>query len=136
MQIDNGEPHMENNNTNNVFTYTYSGSLNSEVKEIREKYLPKDADKLDRLRKLDASVTAKATLLATVLGVISAIIFGIGLCCVLEFDSFFLLGIVIGTLGLFGVSLTYPLFLHVLKKERLRITPEILRLSDELIGTK
>lgn len=42
-------------------------------------------------------------------------------------------GIVIGLLGILGVALAYPLYLHITKRERARIAPEILRLSDELI---
>ena len=42
-------------------------------------------------------------------------------------------GIVVGVLGLVMVALAYPLYNWVLRKERQRIAPEILRLSDELL---
>lgn len=42
-----------------TFTYTYSASQQEELKSIREKYAtPTEAeDKMEQLRKLDASVT-------------------------------------------------------------------------------
>ena len=42
-------------------------------------------------------------------------------------------GIVIGVIGTIPVALAYPTYNRVLKKERQRIAPEILRLSDELM---
>lgn len=44
-----------------------------------------------------------------------------------------LLGVVIGIAGMALVAAAYPIHNRVLKKEREKIAPEILRLSDELI---
>ena len=41
--------------------------------------------------------------------------------------------IVIGIIGMIPVGFAYPTYQRVLKKERQRIAPEILRLSDELM---
>ena len=43
------------------------------------------------------------------------------------------LGILVGLCGLIMAALAYPLYNRTLKKERERIAPEILRLSDELL---
>ena len=43
------------------------------------------------------------------------------------------LGVVIGMMGVALVAVAYPVFNRVLKKEREKIAPEILRLSDELL---
>ena len=43
------------------------------------------------------------------------------------------LGVVIGMMGAALVAVAYPVFNRVLKKEREKIAPEILRLSDELL---
>ena len=43
------------------------------------------------------------------------------------------IGIVVGILGLVMVALAFPLYNYVLGKERQRIAPEILRLSEELL---
>jgi len=43
------------------------------------------------------------------------------------------IGILVGVLGLVMVALAYPIYNTVLQKERRRIAPEILRLSEELL---
>jgi len=48
-------------------------------------------------------------------------------------DVGMLLGIVIGVVGIVPVCFAYPLYNRTLKKEREKIAPEILRLSDELM---
>ena len=45
----------------------------------------------------------------------------------------FVAGIIIGLCGMVPVALAYPMYNRVIKKERERIAPQILRLSDELL---
>ena len=44
-----------------------------------------------------------------------------------------LFGIIIGIVGIVLVSLAYPLYNRIVKKEREKIAPEIIRLTDELM---
>ena len=44
-----------------------------------------------------------------------------------------LLGVAIGVVGILLVALAYPIYNRVLRKERKRIAPEILRLTDALM---
>lgn len=105
-----------------------------EIEEIRTKYLPKTENKLDKIRKLDESATRKATIQSIVVGLISSLIFGFGLCCVLVWkDSQFIQGIIIGIVGLCGMLLALPLYSHILKVQRNKISEKIISLSDELI---
>ena len=105
-----------------------------EIEEIRTKYLPKTENKLDKIRKLDESATRKATIQSIVVGLISSLIFGFGLYCVLVWkDSQFIQGIIIGIVGLCGMLLAFPLYSHILKVQRNKISEKIISLSDELI---
>lgn len=105
-----------------------------EIEEIRTKYLPKTENKLDKIRKLDESATRKATIQSIVVGLISSLIFGFELCCVLVWkDSQFIQGIIIGIVGLCGMLLAFPLYSHILKVQRNKISEKIISLSDELI---
>lgn len=63
---------------NKTFTYTYSAAQQEEVKRIREKYAPptQEEDKMERLRRLDASVTRPGMIAALVIGIIKHIDFG------------------------------------------------------------
>jgi len=44
-------------NQKEVFEFAYSAKQQEEVQKIREKYVPREEDKLEQLRRLDASVT-------------------------------------------------------------------------------
>lgn len=123
---------MENNQ--NGFQYTYSAKEQAEIKNIRSKYIPKEENKMEQLQRLDASATQKATMYAIIVGVIGALILGTGMsCCMVWTDALLIPGIVIGVIGMAVLAVAYPLYNRTLKKERERIAPEILRLTDELM---
>ncbi|MBQ8038614.1 MAG: hypothetical protein IJ274_01835 [Lachnospiraceae bacterium] len=125
---------MSNENNNEVFEYTYSAAMQEEVKKIREKYTqtPKEEDKLETLRRLDASVTKKGTILSLISGILGTLIFGTGMCCCLVWNLF-IPGVLVGLIGLVGVLLAYPSYSYVTKKEREKIAPQILSLTEELM---
>ena len=117
-----------------TFQYTYSAPEQSEVKKIREKYLPKEMTKLDQLRALDASVTKRGNAISVVHGTLYTLLLGLGMsCCMVWAGSWFLPGIVIGCVGLAGVAATYPIYNRIVKQDKAKLAPEILRLTEELI---
>ena len=126
-------------NKENTFQYTYSAKEQSEVEAIRKKYLPPEENKMEQLRKLDNSATQKAQALSIVVGVIGALIMGTGMSlCMTELSGFLggtamFIGIPVGVAGMVLVALAYPIYNRVLKKQRQRIAPEILRLTEELM---
>lgn len=126
---------------NNAFEYTYSAQRQQEIEKIRSAYLPKTEDKLEQLRRLHAVPTRKALAAAIWLGVIGALILGTGMSlCMTELgtvlgndsDRSMVIGIAVGLLGMALMALAYPVYKRTLEKERKRIAPEILRLTDEL----
>lgn len=122
---------MENKET---FSYTYSAKQQEEIKKIREKYAPKEADKMEQLRRLDESVTRKGTVISLIVGIIGALVMGFGMsCCMVWADTLFVLGIIVGIVGIALVCTAYPIYNFVVKKERAKIAPEIIRLTDELM---
>lgn len=127
---------MENNHS---FEYTYSAQQQKEVEAIRKKYLPKEEDKMEQLRKLHYSATQKAQAASIAIGVIGTLILGTGMSlCMTELGAALehfsmVIGILAELIGLVMVALAYPLYNCVLRKERQRIAPEILRLSEELL---
>lgn len=127
---------MDNNQS---FQYTYSAAQRQEIEQIRKKYLPKEEDKMAQLRKLHSSATQKAQAWSIALGVIGALVLGTGMSLVMT-DLGNVLGefclvvsILVGLVGLIAVALAYPLYIQVLKNERERIAPEVLRLTEELL---
>ncbi len=124
------------------FNYTYSAKEQEEIKRIRKKYTAPatEEDKMAQLRRLDASVYSKATTVALVVGIIGALIMGLGMSLVMTdigaaLGTFLdmVIGIGVGVIGIVLVCLAYPLYNRTLKKEREKIAPEILRLTDELM---
>lgn len=132
---------MENKET---FNYTYSAKEQEEIKAIRKKYATPDQteDKMAQLRRLDATVTKKATTVSLVVGVVGALILGSGMSLamtdigkmvgLLE-GMAMLMGILIGIVGIVFICVAYPIYNSILKKEREKIAHEIIRLTDELM---
>ena len=124
---------------NHSFEYTYSAEQQKEVEAIRKKYLPKEENKMEQLRKLHAIPTQKAQAASLAVGVIGALIMGTGMSLAMtdigaELGSLaMVLGIFAGVAGMVLAALAYPAYNRVLRKQREKIAPEILRLSDELL---
>ena len=132
---------MENRET---FHYTYSAKVQEEIKAIRKKYTPSvdTEDKMAQLRRLDAAVTQKATMVSLVFGIIGALILGIGMSLAmtgmgtmlgLTGIPAILVGSMIGMIGIVLVCVAYPVYHRITKKERQKIAPEIIRLTGELM---
>ena len=133
---------MENYNDQNEFKYTYSAKEQAELKRIREKYTNKEENKMERLRRLDTRVTQKAQAVSLIFGVVGAMVLGFGmslimsdLALILGFKSAMaiIFGVISGVIGGVLIGLAYPLYNIVLKKERAKAAPEIIRLTDELM---
>ncbi len=115
------------------FSYTYSAKEQEEINRIRKKYMAEE-NKMEQLRRLDAGVTEKATAVSIIVGIAGALIMGIGMCCAMVWQGiWFIPGIVIGLVGIVVVAMAYPIYQKILKKEREKIAPEIIRLTDELM---
>lgn len=127
---------MDNNQS---FEYTYSAAQQQEIEAIRKKYLPPEEDKMDKLRRLHHSASQKAQAWSIAMGVMGALVLGTGMSIVMTELGLLLgelslvIGILVGLAGLVLVALAYPVYNRVLKKERQRIAPEILRLTEELM---
>ena len=135
---------MEQNNKNNGFRYTYSAREQAEIRRIRDKYTDgaPEEDKLARLRRLDARVTAKAQCVALCLGVVGSLILGTGMSlCMTDLSEILgphrniaiALGILIGVIGGVLAAMAYPMYNRITEKEKKRVAPEILRLTEELM---
>lgn len=120
-------------NKKEVFEYTYSAEQQAEIESIRKKYLPKEEDKMEQLRKLDQSVTRRGTIWSIVIGSIGCLLLGLGMCCTMVWaDKFFVEGIIVGIIGMAIMGNAYPVYNKITEKERQRIAPQILALTEEL----
>ena len=133
---------MNTQNEKEEFSYTYSAKEQDEVRKIREKYQPQEDDKMQQLRKLDAGVTQKATMTSILIGVIGALVMGSGMSLAMtdlgEAIGLYglagmIIGVIVGMIGIAIVCVAYPIYCKILKKEREKAAPEILRLTEELM---
>lgn len=132
---------MENKET---FNYTYSAKEQAEIQNIRKKYLAPEEDKMAQLRRLDASVSKKAGVKALSVGVAGALVMGLGMSLIMTdlgdavgllHITAMVMGICVGIVGMAIAALALPVYNHSVCKERERIASEIIRLTDELLGT-
>ena len=133
-------------NKEGTFRFTYSAKEQEEIRRIRKKYQPeeenKEEDKMLRLRRLDEGVTKKAAAISLIFGVLGTLIMGSSMSLVMTNLGEILglrgmpgtvLAVVIGILGIVLICLAYPVYNKILKKEREKIAPEILRITEELM---
>ena len=122
---------------NKPFTYNYSAARNKEVENIRRKYLPEEESKLETLKRLDYKVQSAGMIESLCIGIIGALVFGIGMCFFLEVFAgvawLTALFMIIGTLLMIPA---YPIYKKIARKTKAELTPEILRLSEEIMNSK
>ena len=119
---------------NKTFTYNYSAVRNREVESIRKKYMPHGENKLDTLKRLDWRVQTAGMIQSLSLGIVGALVFGIGMCFGLDvFAGADWLTLLFCGLGALIMLPAYPLYKGISRKTRKALTPEILRLSEEIM---
>lgn len=115
------------------FHYTYSAKQKEEIDGIRQKYLPRTEDKMEQLRRLDRSTETLGMAAALAAGVTGTLVFGLGMCCVTVWgNALFVLGILVGLIGIAGMAAAFPLYKRITRARRAKIAPEILKLADEV----
>lgn len=68
------------------------------------------------------------------IGISSTLILGIGMCCTMVWsDALFIPGIGIGIAGMAGIGAAYPVFRVITKKQREKLAPKIMELTNELM---
>jgi hypothetical protein len=116
-----------------VFNYTYSAKQQAEIEKIRQKYIPKEENKLEQLRRLDEGAARPGTVAGLAVGIIGALLLGLGMCCTMVWAStLFVPGVIIGVIGLGCAGMAYPVYNKITIRQREKIAPEILRLTAEL----
>ena len=117
---------------NNKFEYTYSAKRQEEIETIKKKYVKKEDDPFEQLQKLDKSAEMPGTMLGIMSGIIGTLLSGTGMSCCLVWQLY-VPGIAAGLLGTILIGVAYPLYKKITKREREKLAPQILSLSEELL---
>lgn len=109
------------------------------AEQLANEYAPKDTSKVVALRKLDAKAKQPASIFTYTLGVLSALVFGLGMCLTMGqigsgTAASLVVGIFIGILGIFGMSANYPVYRKLLAKGKKKYAFDILELAKEISG--
>lgn len=107
------------------------------AEQIANEYAPKNTTKVVALRKLDIKAKLPSVIFGYSIGVVSALIFGIGMCLGMgqignNTTGSFILGIVIGLIGMIGMGINYPIYKHILENGKKKYAFEIMELAKEI----
>ncbi len=106
------------------------------AESIAKDYAPKNGSKLIALRKLDVKAKLPANIFAYGVGIISALVFGTGLCLSMQViggGAFWMaVGILVGCIGLAGCAINYPVYMRLLEKGKKKYAYEIIELAREI----
>lgn len=107
------------------------------AEQIANEYATKDTSKVIALRKLDAKAKLPATVFAYIFGILAALVTGVGMCLSMEVigsgtTAMFILGVIVGIVGLVGMGINYPIFQKLLKKGKRKYAYEIVELAKEI----
>ena len=103
------------------------------AESIAKEYAPKDSSKIVALRKLDRKAKLPATIFTYTFGIISALVFGTGMCLSMQvIGDNMVLGIIIGIIGMIGCGVNYPIYKKMLENGKKKYAYEIVQLAREI----
>lgn len=107
------------------------------AEQLANEYAPKDTSKVVALRKLDKKAKMPATVFTYTLGIVSALVLGIGMCLGMKVigsgsTASFVSGIIIGIIGMIGMGVNLPLYRKLLEKGKQKYAFEIIQLAKTI----
>lgn len=107
------------------------------AEQLMNEYAPKDTSKVVALRKLDARAKRPATIFTYTFGIIAALVTGVGMCLSIRVigsgtTAMFVLGVIIGIVGLFCMGINYPIYKKLLAQGKQKYAFEIMELAKEI----
>ena len=103
------------------------------AESIAKDYAPKDNSKIIALKKMDNRAKLPAIIFTYSCGIVSALIFGTGMCLAMGvIGSSLVIGIIIGIIGMIGCAVNYPIYKRMLEKGKAKYAYEIVQLAREI----
>ena len=106
------------------------------AESIAKEYAPKDSSKIVALRKLDRKAKLPATIFTYTWGIISALVFGTGMCLGMQVIGSgiigMVIGIIVGIIGMVGCGVNYPIYKKMLENGKKKYAYEIVELAREI----
>ena len=107
------------------------------AEQLANEYAPKDTSKVVALRKLDKKAKLPAAIFTYTFGIIAALVTGVGMCLSMKVigngtTAMFVLGVIIGIVGLIGMGANYPIYKRLLEQGKQKYAFEIMELAKEI----
>ena len=107
------------------------------AEHLANEYAPPDTSQVVALRKLDARAKLPATIFTYTFGIIAALVTGVGMCFSMNVigsgtTTMFVLGVIVGIVGLAGMGINYPIYKKMLAKGKQKYAYEIIELAKEI----
>lgn len=107
------------------------------AESIAKEYSPKNDSKVKALKRLDDKVKLPPTILVYTLGVLFTLLLGVGMCLSMKVIGdgstlYFVLGIIVGVIGIIGISINYPIYTKFLSSRKAKYASDILRLASDI----
>lgn len=107
------------------------------AEQLANEYAPKDASKVVALRKLDAKAKMPATIAVYTIGIVAALVMGMGMCLSMKVigdgsTGMFVIGVVLGILGIVAAGINYPLYKKLIARGKEKYAYEIMELAREI----
>ena len=104
---------------------------------IANEYAPKETSKVKALKRLDRKAKSTANIFGYTFGVIMALVLGTGMCLSMNVlgdgsQITFIVGIVVGVIGLIGVGINYPIYKKLLENGKQKYAFDIMQLAKEI----
>lgn len=107
------------------------------AESIANEYAVKDTRKVVQLKKLDAKAKRPANIFTYTFGIVFTLIFGTGMCLAMKVigngtTGMMILGIIIGLVGIIGVSINYPIYKKMRENGKRKYADDIIKLAKEI----
>ena len=107
------------------------------AEKIASEYAPKETRKVVALKKLDSRAKRPANIFAYTFGIAMALLLGVGMCLSMKVIGdgsaiFTVLGVVVGVIGIVGVSVNYPIYKKILENSKKKHSADIIALANEI----
>ena len=111
------------------------------AEQIANEYSKKETSKVKQLKKLDKKAKSPAQIFSLVFGIASALVLGVGMCLAMAVIGGgeivdMVWGVIIGCIGIAGVSVNYPVYKKILKKSKEKYAADIISLANEIANEK
>lgn len=107
------------------------------AEHIANQYAPKATSKVKMLKKLDSKAKRPANIFAYTFGSIFSLVLGTGMCFSMgvigaNTPATMVIGIGVGCLGIFGISINYAIYKKILKRSKNKYATDIIKLANEI----